>query len=72
MMTAKPCTALYTLNGVAILVTSYSDTGTLRMTDASGRCFRDGRWPGYGPLMTILRMAWRQQAGGDNAVLPDA
>jgi hypothetical protein len=52
MFTPKACTATCVLDGMPVTLTYYPDTTLLRITDASGRCMRETRWPA--PWRTLL------------------
>jgi hypothetical protein len=56
MIAARPCTATFVVGGIAVLVSFYPASGFLRLTDASGRCFQEGRWEGsWSALMAAFR-----------------
>jgi hypothetical protein len=56
MIAAKPCTAIWVMEGIAVLVSFYPDSAYLRLTDAAGRCFQEGRWEGsWSSLMSAFR-----------------
>lgn len=44
MLTTKPCTATFVIDGNAMTVTFYPDNGMLRIHDAAGACLCDTRW----------------------------
>jgi hypothetical protein len=52
MFTPKACTATCVLDGMPVTLTYFPDTTVLRITDASGRCVRETRWPA--PWRTLL------------------
>jgi hypothetical protein len=52
MFTPKACTATCILDGQAVTLTYFPDSTVLRITDASGRCVRETRWPA--PWRTLL------------------
>jgi hypothetical protein len=52
MFTPKACTATCVLDGRPVTLTFFPDTTLLRITDASGKCVRETRWPA--PWRTLL------------------
>jgi hypothetical protein len=52
MFTPKACTATCVLDGQPVKLTYFPDTTLLRITDATGRCVRETRWPA--PWRTLL------------------
>ncbi|WP_250466762.1 hypothetical protein [Caballeronia sp. GAFFF2] len=52
MFTPKACTATCVLDGMPVTLTYFPDTTLLRITDATGHCVRETRWPA--PWRTLL------------------
>jgi len=69
MIAAKPCTATWVVEGIAVLVSFYPDSAHLRLTDAAGRCFHEGRWEGsWSSLMSAFRELREQPPPHHSAV----
>ena len=44
MLATKPCTATCVIDGIAVTLTFFPDTGVLRITDSTGNRLRETRW----------------------------
>lgn len=44
VLAAKPCTATCVIDGIAVTLTFFPDTGVLRITDSTGSRLRETRW----------------------------
>ncbi|SEK00181.1 hypothetical protein SAMN05192539_102938 [Paraburkholderia diazotrophica] len=44
VLAAKPCTATCVIDGMAVTLTFFPDTGVLRITDSTGSRLRETRW----------------------------
>ncbi len=56
MTVARPCTATWVVEGIAVLVSFDPDSAALRLTDAAGMCVQEGRWDGtWSSLMATFR-----------------
>ncbi|RDK02228.1 hypothetical protein [Paraburkholderia lacunae] len=44
MLATKPCTATCVIDGIAVTLTFFPDTGVLRITDTTGVRLRETRW----------------------------
>jgi hypothetical protein len=45
VLATKPCAATCVIDGIAVTLTLYPDTGVLRITDTTGLRIRETRWP---------------------------
>jgi hypothetical protein len=56
VLTAKPCTATGIIDGTAVTLTFFPDTGILRITDSAGARLKETRWPAsWCSLVTTFR-----------------
>ncbi|WP_341317634.1 hypothetical protein WN982_40955 [Paraburkholderia sp. IMGN_8] len=56
MLATKPCTATCVIDGIAVTLTFFPDTGVLRITDATGVRLRETRWAAsWHSLVTTFR-----------------
>lgn len=44
VLATKPCTATCVIDGIAVTLTFFPDTGVLRITDSTGSRLRETRW----------------------------
>ncbi len=56
MLAAKPCTATCVIDGQAVTIKFYPDSGALRLSDATGACIQETRWcASWLDLLTAFR-----------------
>ena len=56
MLATKACTETCVIDGIAVTLTFFPDTGVLRITDAAGRRIRETRWfESWRNLVTTFR-----------------